>query len=121
VLDQAVLADFLAGGHFARHVRRMRACYAERQEAMLYAFDRWLRGRLEVRPAEAGMHLVAWLAPGEDDQAVSDRLLEAGVEAPALSRYAVARPERGGLLLGWAGYGPEAIDAAARRMAAVLS
>jgi GntR family transcriptional regulator/MocR family aminotransferase len=121
VLDQAVLADFLAQGHFARHVRRMRACYAERQEAMLRAFGHWLGGRIEVRPAEAGMHLVGWLAPGEDDQAVSARLLEAGVEAPALSRYALVRPERGGLLLGWAGYSPAAIEDAARRMAAALS
>ena len=31
-LFQAVLADFIAEGHFSRHVRRMRALYGEQQE-----------------------------------------------------------------------------------------
>src|SRR5262249_23156854 len=31
-LDQAVLADFIVEGHFARHLRRMRAAYRERLE-----------------------------------------------------------------------------------------
>ena len=34
-LEQAVLADFIVEGHFARHVRRMRALYAERQDILL--------------------------------------------------------------------------------------
>lgn len=37
MLEQAVLADFLAEGHFARQVRRMRALYAERQACLLEA------------------------------------------------------------------------------------
>ncbi len=32
VLEQMVLADFITDGHFERHVRRMRAVYAERQQ-----------------------------------------------------------------------------------------
>src|SRR5690606_16830392 len=31
ILEQAVLADFIAEGHFSRHIRRMRGLYAERQ------------------------------------------------------------------------------------------
>ena len=30
-IDQAVLAEFIAEGHLARHIRRMRRLYAERQ------------------------------------------------------------------------------------------
>ena len=33
-LDQAVLADFIVGGHFERHLRRMRVVYRERLEAL---------------------------------------------------------------------------------------
>jgi GntR family transcriptional regulator/MocR family aminotransferase len=120
VLDQAVLADFMTQGHFARHVRRMRRLYAERQAVMVDALQQSLGGRLEVRASEAGMHLVGWLEDGSDDAAISARLLEGGIEAPPLSRYALARPPRGGLLLGWAGYPPEAIEKAAHRMAEVL-
>ena len=35
VLDQMVLAAFISRGHYARHVRRMQAAYAERLEALL--------------------------------------------------------------------------------------
>src|SRR3954452_2998457 len=34
-VDQAVLAAFLAEGHFTRHLRRIRAAYGERQQLML--------------------------------------------------------------------------------------
>ena len=109
VVDQAVLADFLTEGHFARHVRRMRRLYGERQDALVVAVRERLAGRLEAPARPAGMHLVGWLAPGEDDTAMAARAAEAGVETPPLSRYSVHRPSRGGLLLGWAGYTPQAI------------
>ena len=34
-VEQAVLAEFIAAGHFGRHLRRMRALYAARQEALI--------------------------------------------------------------------------------------
>ncbi|HEU5039468.1 MAG TPA: PLP-dependent aminotransferase family protein, partial [Gemmatimonadales bacterium] len=120
VVDQAVLADFLTQGHFARHVRRMRRLYAERQDALVEAIRERLGGRLEAPPRAAGMHLMAWLRPGEDDGGVAARAAEAGVETPPLSRYAVRRPARGGLLLGWAGYSPAAIREGVDRLAMAL-
>ena len=120
VLDQAVLADFMTEGHFARHVRRMRNVYAERQGALVDAIQRKLGDRLEARATGAGMHLVGWLDAGSDDAAVSARLWEEGIEAPPLSRYGLVKPARPGLLLGWAGYSPEAIEKAVERLGSVL-
>ena len=120
VLEQAVLADFLAEGHFARHVRRMRGVYAERQDALVGAVKSLLGGVMEIGPTGAGMHLTAWLERGADDGAVSAQLAAAGVEAPPISRYALVRPSRGGLLLGWAAYSPEAIRTSVERMARAL-
>jgi GntR family transcriptional regulator/MocR family aminotransferase len=119
-VDQAVLADFLAEGHFARHVRRMRRLYGERQDALIHAIRDRLAGRLEAEPSAAGMHLVAWLAEGMGDEEASARAARAGVEASPLSRYATRRPPRGGLLLGWAGFPPAAILQAADRLARAL-
>src|SRR5215211_5883732 len=42
ILEQVVLADFIAEGHFLRHIRRMRALYAERQAVLLAAADEML-------------------------------------------------------------------------------
>ncbi len=120
-MDQVVLADFVAGGHFARHVRRMRRLYAARQEVLVDEVRRHLGGRMQVTPSSTGMHLLGWLERGVDDSTVSARAATLGVEAAPLSRYAMIRPERGGLLLGWAGYGPEAIREGVTRLRKALS
>src|SRR5204863_3642283 len=49
-LTQAVVADFIAEGHFARHIRRMRTLYAARQEALVRAVRRELGGVIDVEP-----------------------------------------------------------------------
>lgn len=110
---QAALTQFMADGHFARHLRRMRRLYAERQE-VLVAAARPLAGRLDVEPAEAGMHLVGWVPPGHDDRTVAGRAAEHGVETAPLSAYRLRSRGRGGLLLGYAGYdGPRLREGAA--------
>lgn len=122
-VTQAALADFIDGGHFARHVRRTRALYAERQAALVHAARRTLGGLLEVAPAEAGMHLMGWLRTGVDDRAAARAALTRAVDVPPLSAYR-ARPtrpsERGGLMLGYAAYAPREIDEACGRLALAL-
>ena len=73
VLEQMVLADFIGEGHFERHVRRMRAAYAERQRDLIDALRTECDGLVEAAPAGSGMHLVGWLPPDVDDADVSRR------------------------------------------------
>jgi GntR family transcriptional regulator/MocR family aminotransferase len=119
-LSQAVLAEFIADGHLARHIRRMRKLYAERQVALLQAVHRALDGCVSVAAAEAGLHLVGWLADGMDDREASRRAASHGVEAPPLSAYGVERGARGGLLLGYAATAPRHIREGVHRLAAAL-
>ena len=63
-LYQAVLADFLAEGHFARHLRRMRRLYRERRGALVEALRSELGTAVQVLGEEAGMHLTAILEQG---------------------------------------------------------
>jgi GntR family transcriptional regulator/MocR family aminotransferase len=120
-LEQAALADFIADGHLGRHVRRMRALYAVRGRTLIRAIRRQAPDALEVRSAHAGLHLVAWLPPGADDRAAAERAAAAGVEAQALSDHALERPERGGLLLGYAAVPEPEIDRATVRLARALA
>lgn len=101
-LDQVVLAHFMAGGHFARHVRRMRSLYAVRQVLLAEEGGRRLSGLLDVPPAGAGMHLVGRLPAAEDDREASPRAAELGVEAPPISLYGELPDGRDGLMLGYA-------------------
>jgi GntR family transcriptional regulator/MocR family aminotransferase len=120
-VTQAVLAEFIIEGSFARHVRRMRVRYAEQQAALVQAARRDLDGALEVAPTEAGMHLVGWLPSAADDRAMSAAALRAGVEAPPLSAFRLRRVGRGGLLLGYAAWSAEQLREAVTVLADALA
>lgn len=105
MLAQPALAEFVADGRLAQHIRRMRALYAERQARFLELAAAIVGPDLELAPSEAGMHLVGWLPKGLDDRAVAAEAARLGVEAPPLSAHYRGRPPRPGLLLGYAGVG----------------
>jgi len=102
VLEQAVAAEFIAEGHFSRHVRRMRALYADRQAELTRVLHQRLAGVLRATAAEGGMHLVAGLEGGVSDREVARLAAQAGLWAAPLSTFAISAVERPGLLLGFA-------------------
>ncbi|MEE3501702.1 PLP-dependent aminotransferase family protein [Acidiphilium acidophilum] len=59
LLGQGALARFIADGHLTSHLRRTRLLYASRQQALLEAVDRHLKGLMAVEPDSGGMHVVA--------------------------------------------------------------
>jgi len=70
---QEILADFIAQGHFARHIRRMRVLYGERAGALLDCMKKDLAGMVEVFGGEAGMHLTVTLKSGSRDVEIAER------------------------------------------------
>jgi GntR family transcriptional regulator/MocR family aminotransferase len=102
LIDQAVLCDFITEGHFARHIRRMRALYAERLSVFLECARQRLSGLLEIPDVEAGLQTVGWLAPGISAERAAAAAAKHDVEVVPLSRYASRRLEREGLVLGFA-------------------
>jgi GntR family transcriptional regulator / MocR family aminotransferase len=73
---QPALAEFIETGQFAKHVRRMRVLYAERQEILITEVNRALSDHLQAQPDGSGMHIVAKLRPrsggGRGDTRLSD-------------------------------------------------
>ncbi len=121
-LEQAALADFIEEGHFTRHLRRMRSAYSERQSALLTAAERECGDMMTIEPADAGMHAIGWLSMrGADDQAISERALALGIEAPALSSYCAGIKLPPALLLGFAAIRPRTMAPALRKLRSVLA
>lgn len=118
--SQAVLHEFIAEGHFGRHLRRMRLHYAERAEALRAALDRHLAGLLSLPAMIAGLDTPAFLPPGSEDVLIARLAVETGVETRPLSHYAVDRPAPPGLMLGFAAVSPAEIDAGAAVLARVI-
>lgn len=130
MLPQAVLADFIAEGHFMRHIRRTRAAYAERRATLLQALGERLGERLVPGPAEVGLDLCTHFRPDRKgrialESDVAQAALEAGIELRPLGHYtnAAATPACAvapGLLLGFAAVKPEAIAQGVAALARVI-
>jgi GntR family transcriptional regulator/MocR family aminotransferase len=119
-LDQAVLADFIGEGHFARHLRRMRVAYRERLEALTAAAERFCRGVLRVRPVRTGLHAIADL-DGVEAERVSREAAARGVEAAPLAAYYAGRSQPvNALVLGFGAARPDASSRAIERLAAAI-
>jgi GntR family transcriptional regulator / MocR family aminotransferase len=119
-LDQGVLADFMLGGHYERHLRRMRSAYRERLEAVEEAAKRRCAGALRLRPTRTGLHAVADLI-GLDAVRVFEEAASRGVEVMPLSAYYFSRVRApAALVLGFGAVRPDSIDAGMQKLAAAL-
>ncbi|HEX8255460.1 MAG TPA: PLP-dependent aminotransferase family protein [Thermoanaerobaculia bacterium] len=118
-VDQLVVADFIELGHFERHIRRMRAAYRERQEALIASAAKDLRGLAVVAPTEAGMHSLAWLEQ-IDDVVASREAAEENLEAAPLSAFCgeVRLPDA--LVLGYGAVTPRQIRVATAALGRAL-
>ena len=114
--DQAVLCDFITGGDFARHLRRMRQIYAERLGVLTESARERLAGILEVSDIEAGLQTAAWLAKGIDAEAVAKAAFARAVDVTPLSRHARAA-RLNGLHLGFAAIDAKEIRRGMRELA----
>jgi len=104
LMTHAALATFIAEGHYAAHIRRMRMLYARRRAMLVNLIERRLGPDWLHRDASlAGLHLVLTLPAHMDDLRVVDVARRKGVLTRALSRYYIsAEGRRPGLLLGYA-------------------
>ena len=113
---QAALADFIAQGHFARHIRRTRDAYGERRAALIEALQARLGGRLRHGPSDAGLDLCVHFTDALDEATAARRAQDAGVDVRTLGYFAnpAAGPECAvapGLLLGFSAFRPDEIRA----------
>ncbi|MGG2398466.1 PLP-dependent aminotransferase family protein [Pseudomonas sp. SH1-B] len=118
--SQAVMAEFIAAGHFQRHVRRMRQAARSRRDALLQAWPQKVAGCAALPPVNAGLHLCVRVDSLARERELLHAAHGAGVEMNGLSSYWLENsqePEdaRAGLVLGFAAV-PEAqiVEAVAR-------
>lgn len=121
LFGQVVLTDFITENHLERHIRRMRGLYQARHEVLVESLEQAFSGFLEVDVKEPGLHLVARLPEGLDDQVLSRHIAEHGIEAPPLSFYAIEQLKRGGFVLGYAAIEEEKVRLGVHRMHQALA
>jgi GntR family transcriptional regulator/MocR family aminotransferase len=133
VTEQAVLAEFVAGGHYDRHLRRCQRLYRQRRDALVNAFGHHLPGA-RVQGIAAGLHAIVTLpghcgppsrllaaaaAAGLRLRPLSDYRFDAADAADEADEADAAADPAGGvrLVVGYAHLTPEALTAAVRLLA----
>ncbi|MFK8330711.1 PLP-dependent aminotransferase family protein [Pseudomonas sp. BJa5] len=100
-LTQAMVSAFIAQGHFARHIQRMRKLYAERRALAVAGLQSELQDYVHIDVQPGGMHLVLRLKAPLLDRDLVARILEHGLYAEALSDWNVEPRSAPGLLVGF--------------------
>ncbi|CAG9183311.1 HTH-type transcriptional regulatory protein GabR [Cupriavidus laharis] len=100
-LLQAVAAEFIAEGHFARHIKHMRTLYAQRRAMLAQALAPYEQDGLTVCLQDGGMHLLVDVGDELDDLVMARRAREAGFAVHSLTAWRHGAPGRRGLLMGF--------------------
>lgn len=89
--EQYTLARFLEGGHFERHIARMRVEYRDRKAA-LTACVKELGFPAKLSGADAGLHMLLTLENGMGEEELVERAAAEGVAVYSLSAYWLTPP-----------------------------
>ncbi|HZO53979.1 MAG TPA: PLP-dependent aminotransferase family protein [Bryobacteraceae bacterium] len=120
VFSQMVLTDFIAEGHFMRHLRRLREIYARRLEALEQACARHLQGLVRLPKVQAGLHTPAYVQGRWTSETAEKACFDVGLECYGLHRFAVEHKAPEGFLLGFGAFTERRLATAVQKLAAVL-
>jgi GntR family transcriptional regulator/MocR family aminotransferase len=116
-IEQHAFADFLTRGELDRHLRRMRARYRSRRDALVEALVVALP-EAAVRGVAAGLHVTVQLPDSDDEQAIREEACHRRIELETMSDF---RPDGRGrppaLVLGYAQMPEPAIRAGVHQLA----
>jgi len=124
IIAQPALAEFMATGDFARHIRRTRRLYAKRHTALGESLKRHGEDLFELQHYDSGMHIVAHFKPvltsAISDTEAAQHLRQHHLISAALSQFFRTKPKPQGLILGFAAVPEKAIDLNVKRLTDLL-
>ena len=122
-LEQHVLARFISGGHYERHLSRMRKEYRDRRTEVVEAFrSSALAPRVTFSEEGAGLHFLLRLNTRRSDRDLGRLTAQAGIRLGFLSEYAAVPAPRFAhtLVVNYAGLSPKRLPEAVRLLETVL-
>jgi GntR family transcriptional regulator / MocR family aminotransferase len=120
-LHQQVLSDFINQGHFERHIRRMRAIYHDRRNALVESLQKNLADTLTVLGGSAGLHITVTLNEPANDVAISAQAALQNLWLWPLSICYLGAARRQGFILGFGGIPVEEMPRAVGHLRKVLA
>ncbi len=116
-LTQAAVADFIAEGHFQRHLRRLRRAYGRRRQVLIEELQRRLPETIRFSHEPAGLHIMLYLPPDWSENNAIQAAAAAGVRVYPGRTYYLNEPAPPSVLLGYTGLSEEQIREGILRLA----
>ncbi|MGJ4928987.1 PLP-dependent aminotransferase family protein [Bradyrhizobium sp. HKCCYLS2038] len=113
---QDALADLMADGVVAAHMRRMRPRYRQARDVVAEALAKHGKGSLHLDAPSQGLHLLATLPSGAPKGAARLIRERAGIECRLLSDARIVQRGPDGFILGYSGFAAKDLADAARRL-----
>lgn len=118
--EQRTLRRFLAGGHFERHLGRMKNAYRARRDAFVQALRACCGDRVSIVGENNGLHLLVTVEGGMSELELVRSAERNGVRLRGLSSFYAKPGEcslRSTVVLGYSGYGENDLAVAASLLA----
>ncbi|MCM3639503.1 PLP-dependent aminotransferase family protein [Sporosarcina luteola] len=115
-LDQHTLARFMADGHFARHLNRMRKVYKRKLQLLTDSLQQYAP-IISFSGDEAGMHILINVHTDEDEESLANVALAQGIRVYGLNEYRKsAKSVQPSFLFGFGGLEDERIPRAVEQL-----
>ena len=121
ILEQYALTDWIAEGHFARHIRRMRHLYDLRRQVLIQAFQDYFGDQVTILGANAGIHVMVKIDSNLADELVIERAAAAGIGLISARGYYLEPKSQGEFIFGYAQLEVAQIEAGIKQLARILN
>jgi len=103
-IDQAVLTEFILGGHYERHINKARKIYKSRHDKLISSL-KVFGDKVRIMGGNAGMHLMVKFKLDMTEEEVVSRAEKSGIKLVGLSKHSIGENPEGGEACILIGYG----------------
>jgi GntR family transcriptional regulator/MocR family aminotransferase len=119
--EQGVVGIFMAGGHFAKHLQRMRMHYKARRQALADALELQFGKDIQLSLPLGGLQILARFPNHGGDVALADRVFRHGLKPSPLSTQSIEHSACEGLLMSFTNIPEKAASDIARTLRHALA
>ena len=87
-IDQAVLTEFILGGHYERHINKARKIYKSRHDKLISSL-KVFGDKVKIMGGNAGMHLMVKFKLDMTEEEVVSRAEKSGIKLVGLSKHRI--------------------------------
>ena len=120
LLAQAAIHEFAKRGLLGKHIKRVKKAYRLRRDAMLEALDRYFPDEASWSRPEGGMSVWVRLPGALGSRQLLHQAAESGVTFISGDHFFASSPRENVMRLSFTMAGPQAIDEAVKRLAAIM-